>query len=46
MKNNRDRTSAMKQALIVLLAFLVVDSAFDQWSQEPAKVRITLWDLE
>lgn len=35
----------MKRALIVLLAFVVVGPAFGQ-SPQPAKVRITTWNLE
>jgi len=35
----------MKRALSLLLVFLVVGSALGQ-SPEPAKVRITTWNLE
>jgi hypothetical protein len=35
----------MKRAFIAVLAFFVVGSAFGQ-SREPAKVRITTWNLE
>src|SRR4030095_5978886 len=35
----------MKRALIVVLAFVVVGSAFGQ-SPQPAKIRITTWNLE
>jgi endonuclease/exonuclease/phosphatase family metal-dependent hydrolase len=37
--------SAMKRALIALLAFFVVGSALGQ-SPEPARIRITTWNLE
>ena len=35
----------MKRALLALLAFSVVGSAFGQ-SSEPAKIRVTTWNLE
>ena len=36
---------AMKRALVALLAFFIVGSAFGQ-STESAKIRITTWNLE